>query len=94
MKDIVNQLRQNAASGDSCRGVSDDMSKAADEIERLRGLFDECVVTLKNIQDVANRVRITKTCPDPTTIKQTPPPGYCGDPAHDAGPIALQKPPH
>lgn len=37
MSDLVERLRRNAESGDSCQGVSEDMTEAANEIERLRG---------------------------------------------------------
>ena len=36
MSDLVERLRRNAESGDSCQGVSEDMAEAANEIERLR----------------------------------------------------------
>ena len=36
MNDLVERLRRNAESGDSCQGVSEDMAEAANEIERLR----------------------------------------------------------
>ncbi len=38
--DIVKQLRQNASSGDNCRGDSEDMTEAADEITRLRSIVE------------------------------------------------------
>lgn len=54
------------------------------------------VVEGKDWRDDENEIvdpAIAHAAPDPTTIPQTPPPGYDGDPAHDAGPIALQGPP-
>jgi len=32
---LIEKLKQNAASGDSCQGVSEDMERAARELERL-----------------------------------------------------------
>ena len=40
MSDLAERLRRNAASGDSDKGTSADMSEAADEIERLRAERD------------------------------------------------------
>ena len=40
MSDLIERLRRNAESGDSCKGVSEDMDEAAAEIERLQAYAD------------------------------------------------------
>lgn len=44
--DIVEKLRQNAASGDSCQGVSEDMLEAARVIEQARSKYAEDIAEL------------------------------------------------
>lgn len=51
MIELTDRLRQNAASGDSCRGVSEDMVEAADEIERLNRALHLRTVQLGHSQE-------------------------------------------
>lgn len=57
MSDLVERLRRNAESGDSCRGVSDDMTEAAIEIERLRAVVAAAAIYYEHyMQDEAEDV--------------------------------------
>lgn len=40
---LIEKLKQNAASGDSCRGVSEDMLAAAQRIENLEAALKELI---------------------------------------------------